>query len=39
MTRTPWKWIALALGAALLALLVFTALVIGGVMDLGLSLI
>lgn len=39
MTRTRWKWIALVLGAALLALLVFTALLIGGVMDLGLSLI
>lgn len=35
----PWKWIAIVLGLAFVCLLVFTILVVSGVMDLGLSLI
>ena len=38
MTRL-WKWIAIVLGLAFVCLLVFTLLIVSGVMDLGLSLI
>ena len=35
----PWKWIAIGLGIAFVCLLIFTILVVNGVMDLGLSLL
>lgn len=36
--KNPWKWIAAGLGIALAGLLIFTLLVINGVMELSLSL-
>ena len=35
--NNAWKWIAAGLGIALLGLLIFTVLVINGVMELSLS--
>lgn len=35
----PWKWIAIALGIALVALAIFTILVVNGVMEFGFSLL
>ena len=37
--NTPWKWIALGLGAALIILAIFTILVVNGVMDFGFSVL
>jgi hypothetical protein len=37
--NNPWKWIALSLGAALIALALFTILVVNGVLDFGLSML
>ena len=39
LVNNPWKWIALSLGAALIALAIFTILVVNGVMDFGFSVI
>lgn len=42
MTREPgnsWKMVAIILAVALVAVLIYTALVVAGVMKLGLSLI
>jgi len=36
---TPWKPIAIVLAIVLLVVLIFTALVVAGVMDLGWSLL
>jgi hypothetical protein len=36
---TPWKPIAIALAIVLVVVLIFTALVVAGVMDLGWSLL
>jgi hypothetical protein len=35
----PWKWIAIVLGAALVALALITILLVGGVMDVGMSIL
>ena len=35
--KTPWKPIAIGLGIALVCLLIFTLLLVNGIMDLGLS--
>ncbi|GBE44389.1 hypothetical protein BMS3Bbin10_02481 [bacterium BMS3Bbin10] len=35
--KNPWKWTAAVLGLLLLGLLVFTVLVVNGVMELSLS--
>ncbi len=34
----PWKWITIGLGITLAGLLIFTALVVNGVMEFSLSL-
>lgn len=34
-----WKWIALVLGVALIALAIFTVLVVNGVMEFGFTLL
>lgn len=35
--NNAWKWIAIGLGIAFVCLLVFTILVVNGIMDLGFS--
>jgi hypothetical protein len=35
----PWKWIALGLGIGLLALAIFTILVVSGIMEFGWSVL
>jgi len=35
--NNPWKWISIGLGIAFIALLVFTTLVVNGIMDFGFS--
>lgn len=37
--KNPWKWAALLLGAAFVALLIFTLLVLGGIMEFGMSVL
>jgi len=39
LMNNPWKWIALALGVALIVLAIFTILVVNGVMDFGFSVL
>lgn len=35
----PWKWVALGLGALLILLAIFTALLVSGVMEFGFSVL
>lgn len=35
--KNSWKWIAVGLGIALLGLLIFTVLVVNGIMELSMS--
>jgi len=39
LMNNPWKWIALGLGVALIILVVFTILVVNGILDFGLSVL
>jgi hypothetical protein len=39
MSRTPWKLIAIILAVMLVTVLIYTALVVTGIMDLALSLL
>jgi hypothetical protein len=39
MSRTPWKPIAIILAVMLVTVLIYTALVVTGIMDLALSLL
>jgi hypothetical protein len=37
--KNSWKWLALLLGVAFIALLIFTVLVINGIMEFGWSVL